>query len=239
MANKCLFIFIDESGNFDFSPTGTKYFVLTAASTLVPLNNREKLHRLRYQVLTEGVNQEYFHATEDSQEIRDKVFELIGNLGSCNDFLVDSIVAQKNKAHPSLYSEFYVKNGLLIAKKTGAEFYRIVCQTLLQYIFRRFEFSDVNKIIIVMDSPFTENKRQLILKSLKTYLKKNFNKPFNIYFHQSKADINCQIADYCGWAIYVKNERQEKRPINQIKNKIKSEFEIFKKGLLEHYQYKV
>jgi len=90
-----------------------------------------------------------------------------------------------------------------------------------------------------MDSPFTENKRQLILKSLKTYLKKNFNKPFNIYFHQSKADINCQIADYCGWAIYVKNERQEKRPINQIKNKINSEFEIFKKGLLEHYQYKL
>ncbi|MBU1323192.1 DUF3800 domain-containing protein [Patescibacteria group bacterium] len=31
MTNKCLFIFIDESGNFDFSPTGTKYFVLTAA----------------------------------------------------------------------------------------------------------------------------------------------------------------------------------------------------------------
>lgn len=239
MANKCLFIFIDESGNFDFSPTGTKYFVLTAASTLAPLNNREKLQRLRYQALTEGVNQEYFHATEDSQAIRDKVFELIGNSGNCDDYSIDSIVAQKNKTHPSLYSEIYTKNGKIIVRKTGAEFYRIVCQTLLQYIFRRFEFSDVNKIIIVLDSPFTENKRQLILKSLKTYLKKNFNKPFNIYFHQSKADINCQIADYCGWAIYVKNERQEKRPISQIKNKITSEFEIFKKGLLEHYQYKV
>jgi len=46
-----------------------------------------------------------------------------------------------------------------------------------------------------------------------------------------------QIADYCGWAIYVKNERDEKRPIAFVKDKIKSEFSIFQKGLYEHYPY--
>lgn len=238
MKNKKLFIFIDESGNFDFSCTGTKYFALTAISTLLPLNNRDKLHRLRYKTLVKGINQEYFHATEDTQKTRDLVYELIGDSGKCSDFSIDSVVAQKNKAHPSLYLESYVKKGRLITRSTGAEFYRIVCQTLIQYIFKRFEFTDVNQIIIVMDSLFTDNKRQLILKSLKTYLKNQFNKPFNIYFHQSKSDINCQIADYCSWAIYVKNERQEKRPISTIKDKVKSEFKIFKTGLIEHYQYK-
>lgn len=234
MTDKCLFIFIDESGNFDFSPTGTKYFVLTAVSTVKPLKNRDRLFQLRYQSLIDGIDQECFHATEDKQATRDQVFTLIKNL---NDFTVDSVIAQKNKAHPSLYREMYTKGTKLINRVTGAEFYRIICQTLLQYIFRRFEPSDVSQIIIVMDSLFTHNKKQVILKTLKTYLKNNFHKPFNIYFHQAKADINCQIADYCGWAIYVKNEREEKRPLVFIKDKIQSVFPIFQRGLYEHYSY--
>jgi len=80
MKNKCLFIFIDESGNFDFSPTGTKYFVLTAVSTLHPLNDREKLFKFKYQSLIDGIDQESFHATEDKQVIRDQVFKIIKNL---------------------------------------------------------------------------------------------------------------------------------------------------------------
>jgi len=234
MKNKCLFIFIDESGNFDFSPTGTKYFVLTAVSTLHPLNDREKLFKFKYQSLIDGIDQESFHATEDKQVIRDQVFKIIRNL---DDFIVDSVVAQKNKAHLSLYRETYFKQNKVIHRVTGTEFYRIVCQTLLQYIFKRFEPTDVSQIIIILDSLFTNNKKQIVLKTLKTYLKDHFNKPFNIYFHQAKADINCQIADYCGWAIYVKEERNETRPIVFVKDKIKSEFSIFQKGLYEHYPY--
>ncbi len=37
-----LYIFIDESGNFDFSPNGTQYFVLTSMCTLTPHINRDK-----------------------------------------------------------------------------------------------------------------------------------------------------------------------------------------------------
>ena len=33
---KTLYVFIDESGNFDFSPSGTKYFILTTLTTIVP-----------------------------------------------------------------------------------------------------------------------------------------------------------------------------------------------------------
>lgn len=61
----CLFIFIDESGNFDFSPKGSKYFILTSISSLVPTQNRESFLKLRYKLLSENNNLEYFHATED------------------------------------------------------------------------------------------------------------------------------------------------------------------------------
>lgn len=235
MNNKNLYIFIDESGNFDFSPSGTRYFALTAISTTSPINGRDGLLDYRYKLLCCGDDEEYFHATEDKQEIRDGFYSLICNF---DDYFIDSIVAQKNKVNPSLFVETYQKKGKELSKITGAEFYRIICQTLLQYIFRRFEASDINQIIVILDALFTDSKRQMILKSLKSYLRQNFKKQFYIYFHQSKADVNCQIADYCGWAIYVKNERKESRPHDQVKDKIKSEFLIFQRGQTEYYQYK-
>ncbi|MFZ5366000.1 MAG: DUF3800 domain-containing protein [Patescibacteria group bacterium] len=227
-----LFIFIDESGNFDFSSAGTKYFVLTSVSTLTPLIQRGNFLKARYQLLSDGIDKESFHATEDEQVVRDKVYDLIKQL---NDCIVDSVVAQKNKANPSLYIEEYTKRGRLITREVEAEFYRTVCQTLLQYVFRRYDNSDIDQIIVVLDAIFTKSKRQIILKTLKSYLKQHFQKPFHVYFHQARADINCQIADYCGWAVYVKNERNELRPYNEIKDKIKSEFPIFRRGTTVYY----
>lgn len=82
---------------------------------------------------------------------------------------------------------------------------------------------------------FTREKQSIVLKTLKTYLKGCFDKPFEIYFHQAKADLNCQLADYCGWAIAIKWERNEKRPYDLIENRIESEYEIFEKGDTIYY----
>lgn len=233
MNNKTLFIFIDESGNFDFTSTGTKYFLLTSISSLTPLDNREIFSKYRYELLSQGINQECFHATEDKQDIRDQVFSFLKH---CKDFSVDAVIAQKNKANPSLYKETILKNGKRITIKVEDEFYRIICQTLLKYVMRRYNNS-IDNIVIVLDNLFTDKKRHLILKSLKTYLKKYCNIPFLIYFHSSKSDINCQIADYCGWAVYIKHERNELRPIRLIESKLRSEFPIFQTGVTEYYEY--
>ena len=80
---KTLFLFIDESGNFDFSPKGTKYFVLTCLSSFKPIEDRQKLLQLRYDLLADSTDQEFFHATEDKQIVRDKVFEIIKSLRNC------------------------------------------------------------------------------------------------------------------------------------------------------------
>lgn len=45
--SETLYIFIDESGNFDFSPGGTKYFVLTAFVTFNPVEERDTLLHLK------------------------------------------------------------------------------------------------------------------------------------------------------------------------------------------------
>lgn len=231
---KTLYIFIDESGNFDFTPTGTKYFALTAVSTLVPLKDRVNLLGLRYNLLDKGFDQECFHATEDKQEVRDLVYQELKKL---DDFEVDAIIAQKNKANPSLYTQLDTRSDIRIVR-SEERFYDKISQLLLQYIFRRHEDKDsIDRIVVVLGSLFTKKKRGYILKSLKQYLKTNFKKPFYIYFHSTAADINCQIADYCGWAVYVIAERNEKRPWAEIKDKIKSHFDVFARGTTVYYEY--
>lgn len=240
--NKTLYIFIDEAGNFDFTSTGTKFFVLTAITTIQPLKSRDRFLKLKYELLRDGLNQEFFHATEDKQQVRDLVFN---NIKELDDFEIDCVVAQKNKTNPSLYIGYdgLQKKGskgiVLKTKHLEEKFYRLISQTLLRYIFNRYyNLSSIEKIVVVLGSIFTSNKRGYILKSLKQYLKPKFNKPFYIYFHRAEADINCQLADYCGWALYVNTERGESRPLKSLNGKIKSVFEIFARGDTEYYQYK-
>jgi hypothetical protein len=228
MEGKTLFIFIDESGNLDFSPRGTKNFVLSCLSTFCPHWNRERIIRLRYWQLVKGHDQEFFHATEDKQEVRNGVFEEIKKLGNTAE--IHSVVAQKNKANPALYKRSFAdKRGRIVNKNVEEEFYQRVCRTLLSYVFKRDYSCGLAKIVVVVGAIFTKQKQSYILKTLKEYLK-TCERPFEIYFHQAKADINCQLADYCGWAIFIKWERDELRSYELIKDKVKSEFEIFKNG---------
>lgn len=240
--NETLYIFIDEAGNFDFTSDGTKFFVLTAISTIQPLKSRNRFLELKYKLLRDGFNQEYFHATEDKQHVRDLMFD---NIKELDDFEIDCVVAQKNKTNPSLYIEYDAlpkKDGEGVTFKTEhseEKFYRLISQNLLQYIFNRYQkLGSIEKIVVVLGSIFTINKRDYVLKSLKQYLKPRFKKPFYIYFHKVETDINCQLADYCGWALYANAERGENRPLQNLKGKIKSVFDIFARGDAEYYQYK-
>jgi len=72
-----LYIFLDEGGNFDFSPTGTKYFTLTCISKTRPFQIAPALDSLKYDLIETGLDIEYFHAAEDRQAVRDKVFAAI------------------------------------------------------------------------------------------------------------------------------------------------------------------
>lgn len=232
---KTLYLFIDESGNFDFSQKGSKYFVLTALATFDPLMKREELIRLRYELLADGTNQEYFHATEDTQKVRDQVFEILAKIDSTIE--IHSVVAQKNKTHSSLYQEHYQKGDKTITRVTGIGLYEKVCQTLLQYIFKGKK-ERVDKVVIVLGSLFVGERKKSLLQTLKSFLKVNFlGTPFEIYSHPSCADLNCQLADYCCWAISVRRERGEERPYKIILPRIKSEFAIFRFGTTEYYKY--
>ena len=233
--SKTLYVFIDESGNFDFTPKGTKYFVLTGFTTFDPVVQRDELVRLRYQLLREGYDHEFFHASEDKQFIRDEVFRLLGNLSG--SFEVHTVWAQKNRTHPSLYKESYLKGEKVITRNTGLALYQKLCTCLLRYLFRG-KAGQVDRIVIVVGSLFAGDKKKVFMKTLKHFLKTNFpSVAFDIYSHPVSMDLNCQLADYCCWAISVKLEREEERPLAVIKSDIKSAFHYFRTGTKEFYQY--
>lgn len=207
---KRLYIFIDESGNFDFSERGTRHFVLTAVSSFTPLHRRTALMHLRYELLAQDHDQEFFHATEDKQFVRNEVFRILAQLA---DIDIDAVIARKQEIR-----------GLM---RFDDALYGTMLHCLLSNIFHRHEAGDVKDIVVVVGALFTGRKREFILKRLKVQLKQMTTKPYRIYFHRVIADLNCQMADYCGWAIYVAFERNEARPLGAIKHLIRNKFQVF------------
>lgn len=235
--SKTLYVFLDESGNFDFSSRGTKFFILTGFATFDPVVKREDLVSLRYDLLRRGIDQEFFHASEDPQHVRNDVFGFLPLLGQT--FEIHSIVAQKNKTHPNLYTERYEKKGRCIERVTGMGLYRQCCESLLRYLFHGKQ-GHVDKIVIILGSLYTGDKQRTVQQTIRHFLKVQFpSVQFEIFSHPSCADLNCQLADYCCWAIAIKYERAEERPYRVIASRIKNLFEIFKGGDREFYSYTV
>ena len=94
MANRA-YIFLDEGGNFDFSPTGTRYFVLASVTMRRPFPAHGPLDDFKHDCLEFGLDAEYFHCADDNPRVRRKVFDLIAaHLGSLR---VDCLVVENRR----------------------------------------------------------------------------------------------------------------------------------------------
>lgn len=212
---KYLYIFIDESGNYDFSKKGTEYFTLSSITCTRPFNIFNQMLELKYEIIEHGTELEYFHASEDKQNIRDKVFDILRD--NIDDLRIDSVIAEKRKTYPTL--------------QNIEKFYPMMMRYLLNWVIKR-QKSDYTHILIFIDSIPVKKKRRVIEKSLKLYLK---NLPFEnisyrLFFHDSKSNFGLQVVDYCNWAIFRKWSRGDRQSYDLIREGIKSAFDIFAVG---------
>jgi hypothetical protein len=228
-----LFMFLDESGNLDFTLKGTKYWSLTAFCTFHPRGGKGNFLDLLYTLADDGIGQECFHASEDKQTVRDQVFSLINSL--TDEHEIHCVIAEKRKANPSVYKRMRLKNGKPRTENDYSRFYRIVCKAILKYVFGCPRFDKATKIVIVLSAIFNKEKHDYIRGALQIELKASAKSKFHIYFHQNRADLNCQIADYCGWAIARKWESGDTRSYELIRKNIKNEFDMFSKGPSTYY----
>ncbi len=216
-----LYVFLDEAGNFDFSPTGTKYFILSAVSKIRPFPHYEELTDLKYELIEDGRDIEYFHASEDSQMVRNRVFEIIHK--HLSRMRIDSIIVEKRKTGLSLRSE--------------EKFYPKMMGYLLRYILENHDLSTFHEVIVITDRIPVRKKEKAITKAIKIVLVEMLpeNCRYRVLHHDSKSNFNLQIADYCSWAIYKKWNANDERSHSRINTAVKSEFEIFKDGKIFYY----
>lgn len=217
-ATHTLFLFIDESGNFDFSDSGTTHFAMACVAALAPLESAAKLNSLKYDLLAEGHDISSFHASEDKQFIRDRVFSVIDGLGNIRSHV---IYGDKHLAAPSLHS--------------AEDLYSLFGKAIMKFALTAYGDDKYYQIVVLFDQALTSKKQGAFMAAVKPELKR-LRKPFRIYFHQMKTDANGQIADYICWSKYVELERSENRPWQAIQQTLRStSFNIFRSSHTRYY----
>jgi len=190
-----LFVYVDESGNFDFSPSGTKHFVMTAFITTDPILSANRIARLKYFLLSQGVSIPNFHASEDSQRVRDQVVQQISKLKDV-----------------SAYTLWMKKDNLPIRHKSTSGIYEFMGLELARLAAAEATIRGAESVVLVFDKSLIFREEQAFLSKSKAILAQ-LSHPFHIYFHNVSKDFNGQIADYIAWSQYVALERSELRPL--------------------------
>ncbi len=220
-SNNVLYVFMDESGNFDFSKKGSKYFTMTALSTYCPweielIDIYKKKHEILSGERFSNLNREYlennlsnkFHASEDKQVVRNLFFESFCDL--------DHIFA---------HSVFVEKNKLKSDHQSPENFYPLLITSLIDLIFESQKFSS---LCIFLDRIPMKSKTNILKKEIYSRIK--FNRPemsFRLFFVESCSNIYLQISDYINWAIFKKLEKCDLRSYELITDLLRrSEIDI-------------
>ena len=213
MPDRFLYIFLDEAGNFDFSTNGTKYFLLGAITKERPFHAYKEMTELKYNLAELGVDLEYFHASENAQKVRDGVFGIIEK--NLTGIRIDALIAEKSRVPLEVRSE--------------EQFYARLLGDLLKQILAAQDLTLFKEILVFTDTIPVNKKRSMVEKAAKTTLAKQLpaNGRYRLLHHNSKSNLDLQIADYCTWAIYRKWNGGDMRSYRHIQPAIASEIQFF------------
>lgn len=212
-------VFADETGCLTFKrkPHVSKYFILCSIATKTPNIGMPILDLRRELSWTEECH-DAFHATTDSQPVRDKVFALIANM----DFRIDATILEKSKALPRI-------------RQTDEQFYKYAWHFHFKYIAPQI-LSANDELHLTAASLGTKKQKAIFKDVLNDVVRQTLgNVEYKIAFWPASSDPCLQIADYCAWAIQRKWERGDHRSYKIIEDKIHTEYDLFSKGTTNHY----
>lgn len=184
---RTLYLFLDESGNFDFEDTGTKYFIMTCLVCHRPFNACHDLMDLKYDLFENGVTMKKFHATEDGNKVKTAVYDAIG----------------RHARNMAAYSIYVDKGSLPEGMKDPAVLYAQMFEWILDEALDRETDSRTKRIVVVTDDLPKEAKKKQVVKPLKVMLngfRRRTGIPYCLEHFPSESDYNLQIADYLCWA---------------------------------------
>ena len=215
-ANPCAYIFLDESGNFDFRASGTRYLVLTSVSMRRPFLVCRHLDDYKHDCIENGTNIEFFHCYNDRQPTRHAVFDLIAT--HLDNFRIRCVVVEKAKVAPT--------------KQHASRLY----QWMLGYLLRGALSTELRmgarKVIVITDTIPVNKKRRTVEKSIQRAVAVNQlpRLKYRILHHHSRSHFGLQVADYCCWAIFRKWERSDRTSYRHIRLAIDRESNVWPKS---------
>jgi len=180
-----VFVFIDESGNFDFSPRGTRYFVMSAFVTETPLDCAKGLAQLTYEFLRRGfTSQVPFHASENSNGTRHRVVASL--CPTSHECFNHTVVVDKQQLGIQFRNpeSLYANIGLALSLRLVS-----------------FDAHKQKKLVLLFDASLTARQRRAFFKRVKPALI-NHARDFTIAFRAVSQDVNGQRADMYAWATF-------------------------------------
>lgn len=218
------YLFSDESGDLTFrrKPGSSRFFAVgTLHIDEVELSRlRAELAATRDRLAWSGIGLDScFHASTDSQEIRDAVFEVLSGI----DSRVDVTLLEKAKGHPSVRSSPH-------------EFFRYAWLYHMKYLAPRL-FRVGDEVLVVSATLGTKKDRADFQSSVNSALTEavDFRVKRKVAFWRDESDFALQAVDYCTWAVTRKVERGDARAYDTIKHRIRSEFDLWRTGTTEYY----
>ena len=199
---RTIHIHLDESGNLDFSPTGSRYYIFAVAWTYDPAPLAADLLALRFNLIKQGhdLNHGGFHAVYDPQPRRDIVLTRLTNHASWN---FASIVIEKRRVNPVLYmpSDFYPKFASMV----------------LRFVLRgRIKAGTALAVIYTDTLPFPKKQAKAVEVTIKSSCRSSLHVPFHICNHRLESNCWLQVADYCSWAVCRKWEHGDTAAYNRL-----------------------
>jgi Protein of unknown function (DUF3800) len=204
-----IYLFLDEGGNFDFKPSGTRYFTLTSVAMHRPFDLYEPLNGLRYDCMEYGLPTEFFHCSEDNKHVRGKVFDLLTKHQS--SLTIDALVVDKPCVAPAMQADKH--------------FYPEMLGRLLDGIIPREIAKGAKEVLVTTDTIPIQKKRQAIEKAVKQALAEKLpaNLRYRVVHHASRSHFGLQIADYCNWAVFRKWQNNDAAFYERLKSAIATE----------------
>jgi hypothetical protein len=205
MAN---YLFLDEAGNFDFGPAGTRHLILGCVSMRRPFLPARELLDLKYDLIEGGNPQlSHFHASEDRQAVREAFLGLVGR--HLDALTIDFLIIEKPLAVSGLQS--------------AQALYPWALAKLLRPILR--ELPRTGPVHVFTDRVPVNNRRESTEKAIKLTLAKfpPTDAPFQVVHHESRTNLNLQVADYATWAAFRKWERGDPRSYDRLRTAVRSE----------------
>ena len=191
------YVFLDESGNFDFGEQGSAFFIVTAVTMRRPIEIDSALSEYRYECLDSGWDLEFFHCAKDGPVVRRRVFEIIRE--HLNQMQIDFLVVDKSRTEPS--------------SRAPVRFYPKVVGSLLARVIPRTGVRDGQRVVIVTDRLPVKRTRLAVERATRDALPgaSGGGPRYDLHHHESRSHFGLQVADYCCWAIQRKWSRHDDR----------------------------